>query len=231
MLIYRQLACSTTDCPCQEGPQSPEYVLKFCPVFREARQDHSPQSMFYSSAPSSEYVLQLCPVFRVCSAALPHLQSMFCSSAPSSEYVLQLCPVFRVCSAALPRLQSMFCSPAPSSVLSPFHWSKAGSQSPEYVLQLCPLFTEARQDHSPQSMFCSSVPFSQKHECSSGSMGQHGGPCEDHNLHPNNRTDHLRQNHAQIQQNYLQPLHPSGKPLTDPHSHPLTHNKVSLQLT
>ena len=56
----------TEDCPCahstvlsplqrnQTGPQSPEHILQFCPLFRETRQDHSPQSTFYSSVPSAE---------------------------------------------------------------------------------------------------------------------------------------------------------------------------------
>ena len=53
--------------------QSSEHILQFCPLFRKARQDHSHQSMSYSSAPSSEkpdrpqspeHVLQLCLLFR-----------------------------------------------------------------------------------------------------------------------------------------------------------------------
>ena len=36
------------------GPQSPEYAIQLCPLFREPRQDHSHQSTFYSSAPSSQ---------------------------------------------------------------------------------------------------------------------------------------------------------------------------------
>ena len=50
-------ACSTALPPVQRsqrGPQSSEHVLQFCPLFREARQGHSPRSMFYSSVPSSE---------------------------------------------------------------------------------------------------------------------------------------------------------------------------------
>ena len=38
----------------QTGPQSRGRVLQLCPLFREARQDHSPQGVFYSSARSSE---------------------------------------------------------------------------------------------------------------------------------------------------------------------------------
>ena len=30
-------------------------------------------------------------------------------------------------------------------------------------------------------------------------MGQCGGPSEDHNLHPDHWTDHLKQNHARMQ--------------------------------
>ena len=52
------------------GPQSPEYVLQFCPLFRESEQDHSPQSTFYSSAPSSENQ-ERAPVPRVRST-VPH---------------------------------------------------------------------------------------------------------------------------------------------------------------
>ena len=49
--------CYTVLSPLQRSntrPQCPEHGLQFCPLFREARQDHSPQSMVYSSAPSSE---------------------------------------------------------------------------------------------------------------------------------------------------------------------------------
>ena len=62
-----------TQCPCQTGPRSPEHVLQFCPLFREDRQDHSPQSMFYSSAPSSEKTDRT-TVNRARSTVLPPLQ-------------------------------------------------------------------------------------------------------------------------------------------------------------
>ena len=140
MLIYRQLVCSTTDCPCQKGPQSPEYVLQLCPL--------------YSSAPSSE--------------------------KQNRTSVLRVGP----------------------TVLSPLQRSTNTAVAP-------------------------------RNNTATTAVGQHGGPCEDHNLHPNHRTDHLRQKHARIQQNclQLQTLHPSGKPQTDAPSHPLTQNKESLQLT
>ena len=50
-------ACSIVLPPLQRsqtGPQYPEHVLQFCPLFREGGQDHRTQSKFYSSAPSSE---------------------------------------------------------------------------------------------------------------------------------------------------------------------------------
>ena len=88
--------CSTVLLPLRRiktGPQSPEHVLQFCPLFRESRQDHSPRSTFSGSALSSEnqdrttvpkHVLGFCPLFR--EASLDHSpQSTFCSSALSSE--------------------------------------------------------------------------------------------------------------------------------------------------
>ena len=57
----------------QTGPQSPEHVLQSCLLFREDRQDHSPQSMFYSSAPSSEKTDRT-TVNRARSTVLPPLQ-------------------------------------------------------------------------------------------------------------------------------------------------------------
>ena len=76
------------------------------------RRDHSPQSMFYSSAPSSEKP-DTTTVTRACSTVLPPLekarpdhspQSMFYSSAPSSEKPDKT-TVPRTCSTVLPPLQ------------------------------------------------------------------------------------------------------------------------------
>ena len=75
------------------GPQSPEHVLQFCPLFRESSQDHSPQSMFYSSAPFSENQDRT-TVPRACPTVLPPLQRN--QTGPQSpEHVLQFCPLFR----------------------------------------------------------------------------------------------------------------------------------------
>ena len=68
--------CSTVLPPLQRsktGPQSPQHVLQFCSLVREARQDHSPQSTFYSSAPSSEKQDRT-TVPRACSTDMPPLQ-------------------------------------------------------------------------------------------------------------------------------------------------------------
>ena len=54
-------------------PQSPEQVLQFCPLFRETGHGHSPQSMFYSSAPSAEKP-DMTTIPRPCSTVLPPLQ-------------------------------------------------------------------------------------------------------------------------------------------------------------
>ena len=51
---FIELLAHNEDCPCQTGPQSLGHDLQLCSLFREARQKQSPQSMFYSSAPSSE---------------------------------------------------------------------------------------------------------------------------------------------------------------------------------
>ena len=76
MLIYRQLACSTTDCPCQKGPQSPEYAPQFCPLYSSAPSTVLPPLQFfplYSSAPSSKKQGRI-TVPRAWSTVLPHLQ-------------------------------------------------------------------------------------------------------------------------------------------------------------
>ena len=83
----------TEDCLCQAEPQSPGHVLQFCPLFREARQDQSPQGTFYSSAPSSEKQDRT-TVPRARSTVLPPLQrSKTGPQAPG--HVLQFCPLFR----------------------------------------------------------------------------------------------------------------------------------------
>ena len=65
-----------------------------------------------------------------------------------------------------------------------------------------------RQGRSPKSMFYISAPSSEKRKRRSSPMeqlrcqnscGKHGGPDEDHNLHPNHRTDFLKQSNARTQ--------------------------------
>ena len=105
------------------GPQSPGNVPRFCPLFRESRQDLSPQNTFFRCALSSENQDRT-TVPRACSTVMPPLQRS--KTGPQSpEHVPQFCPLF----------------------------SEAGKTRPHYperVLQLCPLFREARQDHSPR---------------------------------------------------------------------------------
>ena len=163
----------------QTGPQSPEQVLQFCPLFREAIQDHSPQSRFYSSAPSSE--------------------------KPDRTTVP------RACSTLLPPLQRI----------------KTRSQSVKHIAQFCPFFREARQAHRPQSRLYTSAPSSENQDrttvpktrstvlsplqrnqkaavaawsnAARTAVVQHRGPSEDHNFHPNHRTDRFKQNFARTQ--------------------------------
>ena len=72
--------------------QSSEHILQFCPLFRKARQDHGPQSMYYSSAASSEKQ-DSTTILRTCSTVLPLLQRS--KTGPQSpEHVLQFCPLF-----------------------------------------------------------------------------------------------------------------------------------------
>ena len=89
-------ACSTVMPPLQRiktGPQSPGHVLQLCPLFRESRQDHSPQGMFYNYAPSSENQDRT-TVPRACPTVMPPLQRI--KTGPQSPgHVLQLCPLFR----------------------------------------------------------------------------------------------------------------------------------------
>ena len=72
----------------QTGPQS--HVLQVCPCFRESRQDHSPQGMFYRSDPFRESRQDHSPMsYR--SAPLQRIQT----GPQSPEHVLQVCPCFR----------------------------------------------------------------------------------------------------------------------------------------
>ena len=138
------------------GPQSPEHVLQFCPLFRESSQDHSPQSMFYSSAPFSENQDRT-TVPRACPTVLPPLQRN--QTGPQSpEHVLHFCPLFRESRQDLSPLSTLHSS-APSSekpdrptvpragytLLPPLQRIKTGPQSPKHVLQFCPLFRETRR--------------------------------------------------------------------------------------
>ena len=92
-MMYRLGMAHTENYPCQTGPQFPEHVLHFCPLFREVRQHHSPQSTFYSSAPSSENQDRT-TVPRARSTVLLPLQRI--KTGPQSpEHVLQYCSLFR----------------------------------------------------------------------------------------------------------------------------------------
>ena len=102
----------TEDYPCQTGPQSPDHVLQFFRLFRETRQDHSPQSRFYSSSPSSEKSDRT-TVPRAGSTVLPPLQRNQ-TEPQSPEQVLQFCPLFRE-TRQDHSPQSRFYSSAPSS--------------------------------------------------------------------------------------------------------------------
>ena len=104
------------------GPQSPEHVLqkqdritvpRTCST--GARQDHSPQNMFYNSAPASEKQEQ---------DHSPKSMLYRSKTGPQfPEHVLQKTgPQF------------------PEHVLQ-----ETGPQSQEYILQFCPLFREARR--------------------------------------------------------------------------------------
>ena len=144
----------------REDRKSPEHVLQFCPLFREARQDHSPQNTFYSSAPSSEKQDRT-TVPRTRSTVLPPLQRS--KTGPQSpEHVLQFCPLCREARQDHSP-QNTFYSSAPSSekqdrttvprerstVLPPLQRIKTGPQSPENVLQFCPLFKGSRRQQWP----------------------------------------------------------------------------------
>ena len=88
-------ACSIVLPPLQRsntGPHSPGHVLQFCPLFREARQDHSPQGMFYSLSPLQR------------SQTGPQFPGHVLQSSPSSEKP-DWTTVPRACSTALPPLQ------------------------------------------------------------------------------------------------------------------------------
>ena len=182
----------TEDCPCQTGPQSPEHVLQFWPLFREAKQDYRPQSHVLQFCPlfreaRQDYrpqsrVLQFCPLFREARQDYrPQSHVLqFCPLFKEARqdyrpqsHVLQFCPLFR---EARQDHSLMFYMSAPSSakqdrttvprstVLTPLQRSQTGPQS--HVLHVCPFFRETRQDHSPT--FYSSEPSSEKQDRSSG---------------------------------------------------------------
>ena len=131
--------------------------------------------MYYSSAPSSEKPDRT-TVPRACTTGLPPLQRS--KTGPQSpEHVLQVCPLFREARQYY-NPQSMFYSSAPSlekqgrttfpractTGLPPLQRSETVLQSSEHVLQFCPPCRKARQDHSPQSMYYSSAPSSEKQD-------------------------------------------------------------------
>ena len=143
--------------------QSSEHILQFCPLFRKARQDHGPQSMYYSSAASSEKQ-DSTTILRTCSTVLPLLQRS--KTGPQSpEHVLQFCPLFREARQYY-NPQSMYYSSAPFS------------EKPDRttVTRACPTvlppLQRSQTDHSPQSMFYSSASSSEKQDRSSGPMEQ-----------------------------------------------------------
>ena len=128
------------------------------------RQDHSPQSMYYSSAPSWT-ISPLTQLRSRCGLCF----FLFFSSHLRLRFIATHC---------IPRTSSFCCcgfdrsenSEKPdrttvpracTTVLPPLQRSQTGPQSPEHVLQFCPFFREARQDHSPQSMYYSSAPSSE----------------------------------------------------------------------
>ena len=164
----------------REDRESPEHVLQFCPLFREARQDHSHQSTFYSSAPSSEKQDRT-TVTRAPSTVLSPLQRS--KTGPQSpEHVLQFCPLFKGARQDHSH-QSTFYSSAPSSK----------EQDRTTV-------TRARSTVLPPLQRNKKAAVAPWNNATRTAVGQHGGPSEDLNLRPNHRTDHLRQDHARTKE-------------------------------
>ena len=124
-------------------------------------------------------------------------------------------------------------------ISSPFSRKTDRTTVPRACSTVLPVFREDRQDHSPQSTFYSSAPSSETTDMTTvprarstvlpplqrsyntavapwsnaarTAVGQHGGSFEDINLHPNHRTDYLRQSCARTQKK-KQILHRSSKP-------------------
>ena len=116
-------ACSTVLPPLQRsktGPRSPQHVLQFCLLFREARQDHSPHSMFYSS-PSSSEKQDRTTVPTTCSTVLPSSKKQDRTTVPTA------------CSTVLPSSKKHDRTTAPtacSTVLPPLQRSQKAAVAP-----------------------------------------------------------------------------------------------------
>ena len=111
----------------------------------DSRQDNSPQSMFYSSAPSVDKPDR---TIVPCSTVLPPLQR---TQTEPQSHVLQ--------SAPLQRNQTGQQSPEHVLQFCPLCRETRQNHSPqEHVLQFCPLFGETRQGHSPQEHFLQFCP-------------------------------------------------------------------------
>ena len=115
-----------------------------------ARQDHSPQNMFCSSAPSSE---------KPDKTTVPRAGS---SSVPSSEN------------------QDRTTIPRAGSGSVPSSEKQDRTTVPRTGSTVLPLFRETRTQQWPHGAAARTA------------VGQHGGPSEDHNLHPNCRTDQVK---------------------------------------
>ena len=116
-------ACSTVLPPLQRsktGPQSSQHVLQLSLLFREARQDHGPHSMFYSSASSSEKQDRT-TVPTTCSTVLPSSKKQDRTTVPTA------------CSTVLPSSKKHDRTTAPtacSTVLPPLQRSQKAAVAP-----------------------------------------------------------------------------------------------------
>ena len=148
---------------------------------------------------------------------------MFYSSAPSLEKQ-EHSSGLRACSTVLPPLQR----------------SKTGPQSPEHVLQFCPSSEKTDETTVPRARSTVLPPLQRSKNTAVApwsnatrtAVGQNGGSFEDHNLHPNHLTDHLRQNCARTQKK-KQILHRSSKPqsVSDYDFHTRRRESISFPLT
>ena len=183
----------------QTGPQS--HVLQVCPCFRESRQDHSPQGMFYRSDPFRESRQDHSP--------------MSYRSAPASENPDRT-TVPRACSTGLTPSENPDRTTVPCPTgLPPFRESRQDHSPQSMFYRSAPASEKQKRSSGPlkphgknswgnmrtllkTKTFTQTItltiwgPSWRPEPSPKPSHWPFEDPLEDQNLHPNHHTDHLR---------------------------------------